>query len=99
MLKTHYCADLRADDEGVQVTLAGWAHRRRDHGGLVFIDLRDSTGIVQTVFNPADAPDAHAVAESVRSEYVLQLTGMLRRRRPGTENAAIPTGDIEVHVT
>ncbi len=72
MLKSDYCGDLRASDEGREVRLAGWVHRRRDHGGLVFIDLRDSHGIVQVVFNPQEGGgEAHAVASDVRSEYVL----------------------------
>jgi aspartyl-tRNA synthetase len=95
MLKTHYCGDLRASHEGAEVTLAGWVHRRRDHGGLVFIDLRDSRGIVQTVFHPEQA-EAHAVASEARSEFVLQVCGRVERRRPGTENAGLPTGEIEV---
>ncbi|MDE3097205.1 MAG: aspartate--tRNA ligase [Chloroflexota bacterium] len=96
MLKTHYCGDLRESDEGADVVLAGWVHRRRDHGGLIFIDLRDSRGIVQAVFHPKDAPAAHAVASEARNEYVLQVRGRVRHRRPGTENEKLPTGAIEV---
>ena len=96
MLKTHYCGDLRAADAGADVTLAGWVHRRRDHGGLIFIDLRDSRGIVQVVFNPEDAAEAQAIASGVRNEYVLQVNGRVERRRAGTENDRMPTGDIEV---
>ena len=95
MLKTHYCGDLRASDEGTDVVLAGWVHRRRDHGGLIFIDLRDSCGIVQVVFNPEQAA-AHAVASEARNEYVLQVRGSVQHRRPGTENEKMPTGAIEV---
>ena len=73
--KTHYCGDLRKEDSGQEVLLAGWVHRRRDHGGLIFIDLRDTRGLVQVVFNPKTAPEAHAVAEQVRNEYVLQVKG------------------------
>ncbi len=97
MLKTDYCGDLVAADGEREVTLAGWVHRRRDHGGLIFIDLRDSTGIVQVVFNPSGAPEAHALVEEARSEYVLRIGGVLRKRRPGTENPAMPTGQVEVH--
>ncbi len=86
MLKSHYCGELRTEHVGQEVTLAGWVHRRRDHGGLIFLDLRDSTGIVQVVVNPQDAPEAHAVASDVRNEYVLQVEGEVARRRPGTEN-------------
>jgi aspartyl-tRNA synthetase len=96
VLKTHYCGELRAGHAGESVTLAGWVHRRRDHGGLIFLDLRDSTGIVQVVVNPQAAAAAHAVASEARNEYVLQITGAVARRRPGTENAAMPTGEIEV---
>ncbi|HWQ28295.1 MAG TPA: amino acid--tRNA ligase-related protein, partial [Dehalococcoidia bacterium] len=96
MLKTHDCGTLRADHAGEQVTLAGWVHRRRDHGGLIFVDLRDTTGLVQVVFNPAEAPDAHVVAQDFRVEYVVQVTGEVAPRKPGTENRALPTGEIEV---
>ncbi len=96
MLKTHDCGTLRKDHAGQTVTLAGWVHRRRDHGGLIFVDLRDTTGLVQVVFNPAEAPDAHAVAQDFRVEYVVQIEGEVAPRRPGTENRALPTGEIEV---
>ncbi len=99
MLKTHSCGDLRAAHEGQEVTLAGWVHRRRDHGGLIFIDLRDHSGLVQTVFNPKTSGDAYAVGEAARGEYVLQLKGTVGRRPAGTENANLPTGEIEVRVT
>jgi aspartyl-tRNA synthetase len=96
VLKSHYSGELRATHAGQTVTLAAWVHRRRDHGGLIFLDLRDSTGIVQVVVNPQDAAAAHAVASDVRNEYVVQVQGEVRRRRPGTENTAMPTGDVEV---
>ena len=99
MLKDRSCGELRASDEGTTVTLAGWVHRRRDHGGLIFIDLRDRSGLVQVVFNPQEAADAHAVAEDCRGEYVVRVTGAVTRRREGTENADLPTGEIEVHAT
>ncbi len=98
MLKTHGCGQLRAEHAGEQVTLAGWVHRRRDHGGLVFLDLRDSTGLVQVVAHP-DAGDAFEVASSVRSEYVVQVQGEVVPRREGTENPEMPTGTIEVRVS
>ncbi|MCX8126814.1 MAG: OB-fold nucleic acid binding domain-containing protein, partial [Dehalococcoidia bacterium] len=75
MLKDHSCGELRLSHVGRQVTLAGWVHRRRDHGGLVFIDLRDREGITQVVFNPAVAPLAHEVADKLRIEYVVQVKG------------------------
>jgi aspartyl-tRNA synthetase len=95
VLKTDYCGDLRAEHEGKDVILAGWVHRRRDHGGLIFIDLRDSRGIVQVVFNPEQSA-AHSVAGEARGEYVLQVRGTVQRRREGTENEKMPTGAIEV---
>jgi aspartyl-tRNA synthetase len=96
MLKSHYCGELRQEHAGQDVSLAGWVHRRRDHGGLIFLDLRDSTGLVQVVVNPQNAPAAHAVASDARTEYVLRVRGEVALRRPGTENAAMPTGAIEV---
>ncbi|HLF79001.1 MAG TPA: aspartate--tRNA ligase, partial [Dehalococcoidia bacterium] len=96
MLKSHYCGELRSEHAGQEITLAGWVHRRRDHGGLIFLDLRDSTGIVQVVVNPQNAAEAHRNASEARNEYVLQVRGQVTARRPGTENAAMPTGDIEV---
>ncbi len=96
MLKSHNCGELRAANEGLEVTLAGWVHRRRDHGGLIFIDLRDHDGLVQVVFNPKEAADAYAVADTVRGEYVVQVQGTVGRRPAGTENAGLPTGEIEV---
>jgi len=99
MLKTHSCGELRASHEGENVALAGWVHRRRDHGGLIFIDLRDHDGVVQTVFNPQENADAYAVADSCRGEYVLLAKGTVARRPNGTENAQLPTGEIEVRVT
>jgi aspartyl-tRNA synthetase len=99
MLKTHNCGELRASDDGIETTLAGWVHRRRDHGGLVFVDLRDHDGLVQVVFNPQEAKDAYAVAETVRGEYVLKVTGTVAKRPAGTENENLPTGEIEVHAS
>ncbi|MCK9485753.1 MAG: aspartate--tRNA ligase [Dehalococcoidia bacterium] len=98
MLKTHGCGQLRAEHAGEQVTLAGWVHRRRDHGGLVFLDLRDSTGLVQVVVHP-DAAPAFEAASDVRSEYVVQVQGQVVARRDGTENPEMPTGSIEVAAT
>jgi len=93
--KTDYCGELRASDAGRDVVLAGWVHRRRDHGGLIFLDLRDSRGLVQVVFNPEQA-EAHAIASEMRGEYVVQVKGRVERRRPGTQNEKLPTGEVEV---
>ncbi|MBD0348981.1 MAG: aspartate--tRNA ligase [Thermoleophilia bacterium] len=92
------CGEPRAGHEGRTVTLAGWAARRRDHGGLVFIDLRDETGVTQLVVNPERAAAAAAVAHGVRNEYVLQATGTVVRRSPETVNPRMATGDVELQV-
>ena len=96
MLKTHTCSELRATHIGQKVTLAGWVNRWRDHGGLAFIDLRDRSGIVQVVANPNRSPDAHATLQQVRSEYVLQIKGVVQIRPEGLANPDLPTGEIEV---
>ena len=96
MLKTHSCGELNKKHVGAQVTLAGWVDRRRDHGGLTFIDLRDSGGIVQVVFNPEISKTCHEVASEMRNEYVISITGEVSLRPKGTENPKLPTGEIEV---
>ena len=96
MLKSHNCGQLRGANAGEEVTLAGWVHRRRDHGGLIFIDLRDREGITQVVFNPELAPDIHATANGLRNEYVIQVGGKVSRRPQGTDNSRLPTGEVEV---
>jgi len=96
LLKSHNCGELRKTHAGQKVTLAGWVHRRRDHGGKVFIDLRDREGIVQVVFNPQVSQEAYKVAGSLRGEYVIQVTGEVAPRPKGTENRKLATGDIEV---
>ena len=93
------CGELRASDSGKSVVLNGWVNRRRDHGGLIFLDLRDRYGITQVVCNPEDSPEAHAVAEGIRSEYVVQVKGNVRMRPEGTENPRMATGEIEVEAT
>ena len=97
--RTHTCGELRAADAGQEATLAGWVHRRRDQGGLVFIDLRDRHGLTQVVIDKATAPDAHAAAEGVRNEFVVQARGTVGKRPSGTENPKLPTGEIEVRAT
>ena len=93
-----YCGEVTADRVGERLTLAGWTARRRDHGGLVFVDLRDHTGLVQLVINPDRSPDAAAVAHDVRSEFVLRARGEVVRRAPEAVNPNLPTGEIEVQV-
>ncbi|TMD71111.1 MAG: aspartate--tRNA ligase, partial [Chloroflexi bacterium] len=91
-----HCGSLRASDEGRELELYGWVARRRDHGGLIFIDLRDRWGTVQVVFNPAHAPQAHTTASDLRSEFVVRVEGKVARRWPGAENPRMPTGEVEV---
>ena len=96
--RTHWAGQLRADDEGETVRAAGWVHRRRDHGGLIFIDLRDRTGLLQLVFRPEEAPAAHAAAGALRAEDVLSVSGQLVRRAPEAVNPELPTGEVELVV-
>lgn len=99
MLKTHHCGQLTKDQVGQTVTLNGWVQRRRDLGGVLFIDLRDRSGLVQTVFNPDFSGDALAVADRARNEYVLAIKGKVVERDAETVNKNIPTGEIEIQVT
>jgi len=94
--KTHSCGELVKKDVGTIVTLMGWVHTRRDHGGLIFIDLRDRGGITQVVFNPETSKEAHELAGSIRGEYVLAVTGKVSPRPGNTVNPKLPTGEIEV---
>ena len=98
MYKTHTCGELRIKDVGKSVKLAGWVHRRRDHGGVTFIDLRDRFGLTQIVLNPEISPEAHQLAEAIRMEWVIQVEGNVRRRPEGAENPNLPTGEIEIEV-
>ena len=94
-MRSHYCGELESGLIDREVSLCGWVHRRRDHGGVIFIDLRDRTGLVQVVFDP-DRAEIFALAEQVRSEFVLAVSGRVRRRPEGTENPELATGEIEV---
>ena len=94
-MRTHYCGELRATHIGQTITLCGWVHRRRDHGGVIFLDLRDRDGISQIVVDP-DTKESFALAEQVRSEFVVKLVGLVRARPQGTENKDMPSGEIEV---
>src|SRR3954451_7745100 len=94
--RTHTCGALRATDAGTTARLSGWVHRRRDHGQLIFLDLRDRHGITQVVVDRTDDPEAHAVASRVRSEFVVMVDGDVADRLPGTGNPRLPTGNIEL---
>ena len=94
-MRSHYCGELNRSHDGQEVTLCGWVHRRRDHGGVIFLDLRDREGLTQVVVDP-DTEEAFALADKVRSEYVLKITGFVRPRPEGTVNPNMPTGEIEV---
>jgi aspartyl-tRNA synthetase len=86
MLKTHTCGELTLQQRGQRVTLAGWLNRRRDHGGLIFLDVRDRFGVTQVTVDSATVPDAHAVASQARGEFVLQISGVVQPRPEGQEN-------------
>jgi aspartyl-tRNA synthetase len=97
--RTHYCGNLDISLTGQEVVLMGWAHRRRDHGGVIFVDLRDREGIVQVVFNPDAGESVHGEAHKIRSEFVLAVKGKVRKRPEGMDNPALKTGEIEVIVS
>ncbi len=94
-MRTHYCGHINASHIDQEVEICGWVHRRRDHGGVIFIDLRDREGLVQVVYDP-DLPDIFAIAEQVRNEFVLKVRGRVRARPEGTVNPDMPTGEIEI---
>lgn len=94
-MRSHYCGGINESHIDQEVTLCGWVHRRRDHGGVIFLDLRDRDGISQVVIDP-DTPESFALAEKVRSEFVVKVTGLVRRRPAGTENSNMPTGQVEM---
>ena len=96
MYKTHTCGELRTAHAGQQVTLAGWVHRRRDHGGVVFLDLRDRYGIIQVTINPSLSKETLDTVADVRMEWVLQISGQVHKRPAGMENPKMQTGEIEV---
>ena len=96
-MRTHYCGELQADRVGETITLCGWIDRRRDHGGVIFLDLRDRSGIVQIVSDPERTPDSYQLAERLRSEYVVQLSGRVTRRPEASLNPKLPTGEIEIY--
>src|SRR5680860_323062 len=96
--RTHWCGDIGEQTVGQRVTVAGWVHRRRDHGGLVFIDLRDRSALVQLVFDPERHPDAHAAAHDLRGEYVISASGQVVARGHDQVNPKILTGAVEIMV-
>lgn len=96
-MRTHYCGEIRAENIGETVTLCGWVDRRRDHGGVIFLDLRDRTGIVQIISDPARTPDSYEEAAKQRNEYVLRITGRVSKRPEDSLNPRIPTGEIEIY--
>jgi len=98
MVRDKGCGDITETDIGKTLTLCGWVFRRRDHGGLIFIDLRDRSGVFQIVFSPDVSGNAHIAAHDLRSEYVISVAGGIRKRPPGTENPAMPTGTVEMYV-
>lgn len=97
--RTHYCGELRSEHIGQEVCLMGWAHRRRDHGGLIFIDLRDRTGLAQLALDPDRDLEAHTKAERVRNEFVVAVRGKVSPRPDGTVNPKMPTGEVEIEIS
>ena len=96
-MRTHYCGELRTEHIGATVTLCGWVDRRRDHGGVIFLDLRDRSGIIQVVSDPVRTPDSYHMAESLRNEYVVKITGRVTQRPQESLNPRLPTGEVEIY--
>src|SRR2546421_13027496 len=96
MYRTHHCNQLRKENIGEEATLAGWVHVSRDHGGVIFIDLRDREGLTQVVFRPEENAEVAKQSHQLRSEDVIQIIGKVALRLPGTENPKLATGDVEV---
>src|SRR5690606_22302589 len=94
-MRSHYCGQVNESLEGQEVTVAGWVHRRRDHGGVIFVDLRDREGLLQVVFDP-DEPQLFAEAERLRNEFVIQVAGKVRARPAGTANPNLASGQVEL---
>src|SRR5215471_7726683 len=97
MKRSMMCGEVRGEHIGRSIVLQGWVHTVRDHGGLIFVDLRDRAGIVQAVVNPTGAPEAFETASGLHDEYVVEIHGLVQPRPAGSENPRIPTGDVEVH--
>lgn len=98
-MRTHYCGELRTEHLGKTVTLCGWVDRHRDHGGVIFIDLRDRTGVLQIASNPEKTPQSYPQAEALRNEYVVQVTGIVSQRPEESLNPKLPTGEVEIYAT
>ena len=96
-MKSHYCGEITSSNLKEEVTICGWIHRRRDHGGVIFLDVRDIKGICQVVVNP-DNEESFKLAESIRNEFVVQISGVVRKRLEGTVNENMHTGEIEIEV-
>ena len=96
MYRTHHCNELRISEVGQEVSLAGWVDSTRDHGGVIFVDLRDREGRTQTVFRPEECPDVASTAHTLRNEDVVQIIGKVARRVDGTHNPKLATGEIEM---
>ena len=94
-MRSHYCGDINSSDIGSNIEISGWVHKRRDHGGVIFLDVRDLHGIVQVVFNP-DLKEIFDTADSCRSEYVVNIKGLVRKRVEGAINPKMATGEIEI---
>ncbi len=96
MLRTHTCNELSVANEGQEVTLCGWVHRRRDHGSMIFIDMRDRYGLTQIVSDPNASAESHKIADEVRPEFVVRVTGIVRKRPEGMQNTKMDTGEIDI---
>ena len=96
-MRTHYCGQINSNNIEETVNLCGWVDRRRDHGGVIFLDLRDRSGIVQIVSDPERTPDSYQIAGDIRNEYVVQITGRVSRRPEESLNPKLPTGEIEIY--
>ena len=98
-MRTHSCGELSSKDIGKEVTLCGFTHTRRDHGGIIFIDLRDRYGFTQIVFDPEFHKETHKLADSLKREFCIQVSGIVKARKKGMENSNLKTGEIEIFVT
>jgi len=98
-MRTNYCGEVRREHLDKTITVCGWVDRRRDHGGVIFIDLRDRTGVVQIVSDPQRTPQSYQNADTLRNEYVVKITGKVSERPPESLNPKLPTGEIEIYAS